>query len=65
MTLKRKSDGNGETIYFYEQDFDSNGVGLAHVRGGRLENEDGYIAYYELSGATVEGVYLDAVENVA
>lgn len=63
--LKRKSDGNGEIVTFYAEDFDDNGVGIAHVRGGKLENEDGYTAYYEVDGCTVDGVYLDAVENIA
>lgn len=51
----------GRAIVFEGGDLDANGVGLAYLRGSLCDNND---VSYTLDGATVDAVYLDAVDNV-
>lgn len=53
----------GKAVVFESTDLDPNGVAIGYLRGSLCNNVN---AGYALDGdATVEGVYLDAVENVA
>lgn len=54
----------GKLTDFYSEDIDSNGVGIAHLRGSSIQaGQNGtWFDYY--NGATAEAVYLDAVDNV-
>lgn len=51
----------GKAIVFESGDLDANGVGLAYLRGSLCSDND---MSYALDGATVAGVYVDAVDAV-
>lgn len=51
----------GKAVVFGPDDLDPNGVGIAYLRGSLLADSE---VIYALDGATVEGVYIDAVDNV-
>jgi hypothetical protein len=62
----------GKVVTFGPGDFDTNGVGIAHIRGA-LCDANNNISYALVAGSagtgtagsyTVDSVYLDAVDNV-
>jgi hypothetical protein len=62
----------GKVVTFGPNDFDINGVGIAHIRGSLCDANDN-ISYALVDGAdntgtggsySVDSVYLDAVDNV-
>ena len=52
----------GKSVVFEAGDLDANGVGIAYLRGSLCADSE---AVYAVSGtATVNSVYVDAVDNV-
>ena len=54
----------GKTTDFYGEDLDANGVGIAYVRGSSIEAGENWHWYDVYNGASVDSVWLDAVDNV-
>ena len=53
----------GQAVVFNAADLDTNGVGIAHIRGSLCDANNN--VDYDLGGtATLAGCYLDAVDNV-
>jgi hypothetical protein len=53
----------GQSVVFKAADLDSNGVGIAHIRGALCDANNNID--YDLGGTgTLAGCYIDAVDNV-
>ena len=51
----------GREVVFGSNDIDGNGVGIAYLRGTLCADSE---AVYTITGGTVDGVYVDTVDNV-